>query len=63
MIGAPLWRQPYANDPALFVDDDGRAYLYSRTSGVNYLVAEMADDMRGLKGGRGLGTLRQWAAL
>lgn len=51
MIGAPLWRQPYANDPALFVDDDGRAYLYSRTSGVNYLVAEMADDMRGLKGG------------
>jgi len=50
MIGAPLWRKPYANDPVLFVDDDGRAYLYSRTSGVNYLVAEMADDMRSLKG-------------
>ncbi|RYG97364.1 MAG: secretion protein, partial [Alphaproteobacteria bacterium] len=39
MIGAPLWRKPYANDPVLFVDDDGHAYLYSRTSGVNYLVA------------------------
>jgi beta-xylosidase len=50
MIGAPLWRKPYANDPVLFVDDDGRAYLYSRTSGVNYLVAEMADDMRSIKG-------------
>lgn len=50
MIGAPLWRKPYANDPVLFIDDDGRAYLYSRTSGVNYLVAEMADDMRSLKG-------------
>lgn len=51
MIGAPLWRKPYANDPVLFIDDDGRAYLYSRTSGVNYLVAEMADDMRSIKGG------------
>jgi len=50
MIGGPLWRKPYANDPVLFVDDDDRAYLYSRTSGVNYLVAEMADDMRSLKG-------------
>ena len=28
MIGEPLWRQPYANDPALFIDDDGKAYLY-----------------------------------
>ncbi|MCY4743419.1 family 43 glycosylhydrolase [Pelomonas sp. UHG3] len=50
MIGAPLWRKPYANDPVLFIDDDGRAYLYSRTSGKNYLVAEMADDMRSIKG-------------
>jgi beta-xylosidase len=50
MIGAPLWRKPYANDPVLFVDDDNRAYLYSRTSGVNYLVAEMAEDMRSIKG-------------
>ncbi len=50
VIGAPLWRKPYANDPVLFVDDDSRAYLYSRTSGVNYLVAEMADDMRSIKG-------------
>lgn len=50
MIGGPLWRKPYANDPVLFIDDDGRAFLYSRTSGVNYLVAEMADDMRSIKG-------------
>ena len=20
-IGAPLWREPYANDPSLFIDD------------------------------------------
>ena len=28
MIGAPLWRHPYANDPSIFIEDDGRAYLY-----------------------------------
>ena len=22
-IGGPLWRDPYANDPCLFIDDDG----------------------------------------
>lgn len=51
MIGAPLWRQPYANDPALFIDDDGRAYLYVHASGADYHVVEMADDMRSVKGG------------
>lgn len=49
MIGAPLWRTPYANDPALFIDDDGKAYLYAHATGADYHVAEMADDMRSLK--------------
>lgn len=48
-IGAPLWRTPYANDPALFIDDDGKAYLYAHASGANYHVAEMSEDMRSLK--------------
>ncbi|HEY1130654.1 MAG TPA: family 43 glycosylhydrolase [Roseateles sp.] len=50
VIGAPLWRKPYANDPALFIDDDGRAYLYVHASGADYHVVEMADDMRSVKG-------------
>lgn len=50
MIGAPLWREPYANDPALFIDDDGRAYLYVHAAGADYHVVEMADDMRSVKG-------------
>ncbi|MEN3111252.1 family 43 glycosylhydrolase [Uliginosibacterium paludis] len=49
MIGGPLWRTPYANDPALFIDDDGKVYLYAHAVGADYSVAEMADDMRGLK--------------
>lgn len=51
MIGAPLWTKPYANDPCLFVDDDGKAYLYF-PSHPDWLVAEMADDMRSIKGFR-----------
>jgi hypothetical protein len=52
MIGAPLWRTPYANDPCLFVDDDGRAYVYFHGSGGhNYEVIELADDLRAVKGG------------
>lgn len=52
MIGAPLWTEPYANDPAMFIDDDGKAYLYFHGVGENadYLVIEMADDMRSTKG-------------
>jgi beta-xylosidase len=48
-IGAPLWRNPYANDPCLFVDDDGKAYLYVPPRGGEWLVAEMADDMRSVE--------------
>jgi beta-xylosidase len=50
MIGAPLWTKPYANDPCLFMDDDGKAYLYFHGSGADYQVVEMADDMRSIKG-------------
>jgi beta-xylosidase len=49
MIGAPLWRTPYANDPSLFMDDDGKAYLYVHASKADYHVAEMSEDMRSLK--------------
>ncbi|HWA26434.1 MAG TPA: family 43 glycosylhydrolase [Lacunisphaera sp.] len=48
VIGGPLWRTPYANDPCLFVDDDGKAYLYFPSR--DWLVAEMADDMHSIKG-------------
>lgn len=52
MIGAPLWTTPYANDPCLFVDDDGRAYVYFHGGGgADWQVAEMAGDMRSIKGG------------
>ena len=50
-IGGPLWREPYANDPSLFIDDDGKAYLYFHgSSGHDWLVAEMADDLLSVKG-------------
>ena len=49
MIGAPLWTKPYANDPCLFVDDDAKAYLYVPPRGNEWMVAEMADDMRSVK--------------
>mgnify|MGYP006246257181 FL=1 len=49
-IGAPLWTEPYANDPSLFIDDDGRAYLYFHGKNADYQVIEMADDMRSVKG-------------
>jgi hypothetical protein len=50
MIGGPLWRRPYANDPCLFIDDDQRAYLYFHGAGADYRVVEMADDLRSIKG-------------
>lgn len=51
-IGAPLWTEPYANDPCLFVDDDGQAYLYFHgTGGNDWRVAKMADDMLSIEGG------------
>ena len=49
-IGGPLWREPYANDPSLFIDDDGRAYLYFHGRDSDYSVFEMADDMLSVKG-------------
>lgn len=48
-IGGPLWTKPYANDPCLFVDDDGKAYVYFNGGGA-YLAAELADDMLSMKG-------------
>ena len=35
---------------ALFIDDDGSAYLYFHGKGFDYYVAEMADDMLSVKG-------------
>lgn len=49
-IGAPLWTTPYANDPSLFIDDDGKTYLYFHGTNSDYQVIEMADDMRSVKG-------------
>ncbi|MDP5040823.1 MAG: family 43 glycosylhydrolase, partial [Paraglaciecola sp.] len=49
-IGAPLWTEPYANDPSLFIDDDGQAYLYFHGKNADYQVAKMADDMRSVEG-------------
>jgi len=46
LIGAPLWREPYANDPCIFVDDDDQAYIYIP----GYRVYELADDMKSVKG-------------
>ena len=49
-IGGPLWKEPYANDPALFMDDDGKAYLYFHGKNHDYSVVEMADDLLSVKG-------------
>lgn len=48
-IGKPLWTTPYANDPCLFIDDDGKGYIYFNGGG-DYLVAEMNDDLLSVKG-------------
>jgi beta-xylosidase len=47
-IGGPLWREPYANDPCLFVDDDGTGYVYFNGGG-KYYVAELNDDFLSVK--------------
>lgn len=49
-IGKPLWRTPYANDPSLFIDDDGKAYLYFHGMNTDYRVAEMSDDLLSVNG-------------
>lgn len=48
-IGKPLWTKPYANDPCLFVDDDGSTFVYFNGGG-DYLVAELSDDLLSVKG-------------
>ncbi|MDD3320556.1 MAG: family 43 glycosylhydrolase [Paludibacter sp.] len=48
-IGAPLWTEPYANDPCLFIDDNGKGYIYFH-GGDDYMVAEMSDDLLSVKG-------------
>ena len=49
-IGAPLWKTPYANDPSIFIDDDGKPYLYFHGKNHDYYVAELADDLLSVKG-------------
>ena len=41
---------PMPNDPCLFIDDDGKGYLYFHGKGSDYMVAEMADDLLSVKG-------------
>jgi len=48
-IGAPLWTEPYANDPCLFIDDNGKGYIYFH-GGDDYMVAEMSDDLLSVNG-------------
>lgn len=48
-IGKPLWTEPYANDPCLFIDDDGKGYIYFNGGG-DYFVAELNDDLLSVKG-------------
>ena len=49
-IGAPLWTAPYANDPCLFIDDDGKAYLYFHGKDFDYYVVEMSEDLLSIAG-------------
>lgn len=48
-IGKPLWTTPYANDPCLFIDDDGKGYVYFNGGG-DYFVAKLNDDLLSVKG-------------
>ena len=48
-IGGPLWTEPYANDPCLFIDDNDKAYIYFHGGG-DWLVVEMADDLLSISG-------------
>ncbi|MDO6718776.1 family 43 glycosylhydrolase [Psychrosphaera sp. 1_MG-2023] len=49
-IGKPLWTKPYTNDPSLFIDDDGQAYLYFHAKGYDYHVVKMNDDLLSVDG-------------
>jgi len=52
LLKTPLanhYGQILANDPCLFIDDNGKGYIYFNGGG-DYLVAEMADDLLSVKG-------------
>ncbi|MBN2167113.1 MAG: family 43 glycosylhydrolase [Marinilabiliaceae bacterium] len=49
-IDAPLWTEPYANDPCLFIDGDGTPYLYVHGKELDYKVVELTNDMKSIKG-------------
>ncbi len=49
-IGGPLWRTPYANDPALFIDDDGTPWLYFHGKDFDYYVVKLNDDLTAVAG-------------
>ncbi len=49
-IGKPLWREPYANDPSIFIDDNGQGYLYFHGKDFDYYVAKMSDDLLSVNG-------------
>lgn len=44
-IGGPLWREPYANDPALFIDDDQTPWLYFHGKNADYQVVRLNDSL------------------
>ena len=48
--GGPLWREPYANDPCLFIDDDGTPYLYVHGGSADYSVITLNDDLSAVEG-------------
>ncbi len=48
-IGTSLWTEPYANDPCLFIDDDGTPYLYVHGKNADYSVIELNNDMKSVK--------------
>lgn len=49
-IGKPLWRKPYANDPSIFIDNNGQGYLYFHGKNYDYYVAKMSDDLLSVEG-------------
>lgn len=49
-IGKPMWTTPYANDPSIFIDDDGQGYLYFHGKKFDYYVAKMSDDLLSVQG-------------
>jgi beta-xylosidase len=50
LSGAPLWTEPYSNDPCLFIDDDETPYLYVHGKDTDFSVIELTNDMKSVKG-------------